>query len=211
MTTQSFINEIAPIIVATAKNRGYNFPSAIIAQAIIESAYGNSKLSSKFHNYFGLKAGSSWKGLVVTMTTKEEYKTGTITTIKDGFRCYGSMLDGVVGYFDFISTSRYANLKNATSSKDYLEKIKADGYATASKYVENCYKIVTQYNLTQYDFTVVDAGESQQTKYKKVTKTVVNNVIKGKYGNGEERKKKLTEAGYNYEEVQKAVNEALKK
>lgn len=209
MTTQQFINQIAPLIQQTAKNLGYNFPSAIIAQAVLESGSGNSKLASKYYNYFGLKAGSKWTGQVVTMSTKEEYKVGTITTIKDGFRVYKSMVDGVQGYFSFISASRYANLKQATSSKDYLEKIKADGYATSSTYVNNVYKIVTQYNLTQYD--AIKPVEVVNVTYKKVTKTIVNNVIKGKYGNGAERKQKLEALGYNYEEVQKAVNEALKK
>lgn len=207
MTTQAFINQIAPLITQTAKNKGYNFPSAIIAQAILESGSGNSKLASKYYNYFGLKAGSKWTGKVVTMSTKEEYKVGTVTTIKDGFRVFASMMDGVNGYFDFIGTSRYSNLKSATSPKDYLEKIKADGYATSSKYVDNVYKVVTQYNLTQYDAYQIE----EKPALRKVTKTVVKAVIAGKYGNGEERKKKLTEAGYDYAEVQKAVNAELKK
>lgn len=48
-------------------------------------------------------------------------------------------------------------------------------------------------------------------KVKKVTKAVVQAVIRGDYGNGAERVKKLTEAGYDAKAVQKAVNEALKK
>lgn len=39
---------------------------------------------------------------------------------------------------------------------------------------------------------------------------VVDDVIKGKYGNGQTRKKKLAEAGYDYAEVQKKVNERLR-
>lgn len=42
-----------------------------------------------------------------------------------------------------------------------------------------------------------------------VTK-IAKEVIQGKYGNGEERKQKLTELGYNYYEIQKKVNELLK-
>lgn len=48
------------------------------------------------------------------------------------------------------------------------------------------------------------------TKPKKVTKKVVDAVIAGEYGNGETRKKKLKEAGYDYRQVQDAVNERLK-
>ena len=39
--------------------------------------------------------------------------------------------------------------------------------------------------------------------------TIVNEVIQGKWGNGSERKQRLTEAGYNFSEVQKRVNEML--
>lgn len=40
---------------------------------------------------------------------------------------------------------------------------------------------------------------------------VARDVIKGKYGNGEQRKKNLTAKGYDYKAVQKRVNELLKK
>ena len=40
---------------------------------------------------------------------------------------------------------------------------------------------------------------------------IAKEVIRGNYGNGEERKKKLAAAGYNYEQVQKRVNEMLRK
>lgn len=43
-----------------------------------------------------------------------------------------------------------------------------------------------------------------------ITITLVKSVIAGFYGNGYERKKKLERLGYNYREVQKAVNEYLK-
>ena len=145
-----FVDEIAPIIQREAFARGYKFPSAIIAQAIHESAWGMSGLSAGYHNYFGLKCGSSWKGASVNMKTKEEYTSGLVT-IRDNFRVYADMEAGVVGYFDFIKMSRYSNLKNATSSLDYLQKIKADGYATGSNYAENCYKYVTTYNLIRFD------------------------------------------------------------
>ena len=39
--------------------------------------------------------------------------------------------------------------------------------------------------------------------------TIANEVIQGKWGNGSERKERLTKAGYNFSEVQKRVNEML--
>lgn len=148
---KQFIEIIAPIIQEEAKERGYKVCSAIIAQACIESGYNTSLLSMKYHNYFGMKCGSSWKGASVNLSTKEEYTQGTLTTIRDNFRAYSDMISGVKGYFDFISTNRYSNLKSATTAEEYLQRIKADGYATSSTYVNTCMSVVNRYNLTSYD------------------------------------------------------------
>lgn len=137
-----------------ASGYGIKVHSPIIAQAILESGWGKSKLAAAYHNYFGLKCGTKWTGKSVNMTTQEEYTAGTLTTIKDNFRVYDSMEEGVKGYFEFIQLSRYQNLKGITDPLKYLETIKADGYATSSNYVENNMNLVTQYGLTQYD--VVD-------------------------------------------------------
>lgn len=151
MAEKEFIAQIAPIVQKYCREYGYWVPSAIIAQACIESGYGKSTLSARYHNYFGMKCGTGWTGPSVNMSTKEEYSPGTLTTIRDNFRVYGSMDAGVKGYFDFIQYPRYANLKSATEPKQYLEYIKADGYATAVTYVNTCMRVVYQYDLTLYD------------------------------------------------------------
>lgn len=155
---KEFIEEIAPIIQKYAKKYGYKVCSPIIAQACLESAYGTSSLAYKYHNYFGLKCGSYWRGKSVNLQTKEEYTAGTLTTIRDNFRVYDSMDAGVKGYFEFIATTRYKNLKTATTPKQYLELIKADGYATSSTYVNNNMSLVSKYNLTKYDKEKKESG-----------------------------------------------------
>lgn len=52
---------------------------------------------------------------------------------------------------------------------------------------------------------------SKTTSSKKSVTTIAKEVIEGKWGNGEERKKKLKAAGYDYDAVQKEVNKQLKK
>lgn len=153
MTKQDFINNVIPVIVKVAKQKGYNYPSAIIAQAICESAWGTSGLSSKYYNFFGMKCGSSYKGKSVNMKTKEEYTPGTLTTISDNFRAYDTIEQGVNGYFDFIQMTRYQNLKQATSPEDYITKLKNDGWATSSTYITTLTNILNQNNLKQYDGT----------------------------------------------------------
>ena len=200
LTSQQFINKIAPIIVKEAQARGYKYPSAIIAQACLESSYGRSLLSSKYHNYFGMKCGSSWKGSKAVLKTKEEYVKGKLTAITASFRAYTTMQAGVAGYFDFINAPRYKNLKKAASAGNYCELIKACGYATSSRYFDMMKAIIKQFNLTCYD-----AG-TQKKSFDKI----VNNTMKGIYGNGEERRKKLAALGYDYDKVQEAVNKKLK-
>ena len=64
---------------------------------------------------------------------------------------FADMEGSVIGYFDFINTPNYANLKGVTDPKTYLENIKADGYATSLKYVENLMAVIEKYDLTKYD------------------------------------------------------------
>lgn len=148
---KEFINHIAPMMQAEARKRGYKIVSTAIAQAIIEGAAGTSLLARQYHNHWGLKCGKLWKGDSVNLKTKEEYKVGTLTTIKDNFRVYSDDAEGVRGYYDFISTSRYANLKTATTPKQYAEMLKADGYATSSTYVNTLVSTVSKYALEKYD------------------------------------------------------------
>ena len=209
MSRDKFIREVAPVIVRVATEKGYKYPSAIIAQAICESGWGDSKLASKYHNYFGLKCGSSWSGKSVNMTTKEEYKVGTITNIRDNFRVFDDFDDGIRGYFEFINTSRYKNLKGVKSPEEYVRRLKADGYATSSKYVDNIMRVIRDNKLTRFDRN----GDGDMKKEeltgkvlsgKEIIDILARRVVAGDYGTGADRKKKLGEL---YPIVQKRVNE----
>ena len=150
---KNFIQEIGSYIRREALARGYLVCSPIVAQATVESFKGQglSQLATKYHNYFGMKAGKSWKGKSICLRTGEEYSTGKITFINDSFRVYDNMEEGVKGYFVFISSARYANLKDARTPLEYLERIKADGYATSSTYVKNNMNRIALYGLQIYD------------------------------------------------------------
>ena len=210
MTNSEFIEKIADCVEKYAYLYGIEVHSPIIAQAILESGWGKSGLASKYHNYFGLKCGSSWKGKSVNMATKEEYKVGTLTNIRDNFRVYDSMEAGVKGYFEFINTKRYANLKGVTSPEEYVKRIKADGYATSSKYVNNIMRVIHDNKLTRFDRKKAGGKMKKEDLTGKVLSgdEIINilakRVIKGDYGVGAARKKKL---GVLYSIVQNRVNE----
>lgn len=113
--------------------------SPIIAQAILESGWGESRLAKDYHNYFGLKCGTKWQGKSVNLATWEEYEAGTAMVISDYFRVFDNMEEGVKGYFELLQLPRYQNLKGITEPGRYLETIWADGYATSSVYVQKNY------------------------------------------------------------------------
>ena len=146
----NFINHFIPLFQKESYKRGYSIISTPIAQTIIEGNWGRSTLA-KYHNHWGLKCGSSWKGQSINLKTKEEYTPGTLTTIKDNFRVYNSDEEGVKGYYDFISTKRYANLKLAKNYYEYANMLKQDGYATSSTYVKTLVDTVNKFNLFKYD------------------------------------------------------------
>ena len=152
-----FVKQIAFYVQKWAPQYGILVHSPIIAQAILESAWGKSTLASKYHNYFGLTCGTGWTGPSVNMQTWEEYTPGTKTNITQNFRVYASMDEGVKGYFDFIQYPRYNNLKGVRDPKTYTELIKKDGYATASNYVSAVMTLITQNNLTKYDTQKAEA------------------------------------------------------
>ena len=209
MTNNEFIEQIADCVDKYAYLYGIEVHSPIIAQAILESGWGKSGLASKYHNYFGLKCGSSWKGKSVNMATKEEYKVGTLTNIRDNFRVYDSMDAGIKGYFDFINTKRYANLKGVKSPEEYVRRIKADGYATSSKYVDSIMRVIRDNKLTRFDNKVGENMKKEELtgkvlSGKEIIDILAKRVIKGDYGTGADRKAKLGEL---YSIVQKRVNE----
>lgn len=218
MTHKEFIEVIAKYVIKYANDYGIKVHSPIIAQAILESGWGGSTLASKYNNFFGLKCGGSWKGKSVNMATKEEYTVGTLTDIRANFRVYDSIEDGVKGYFEFINYSRYSNLKGVTNPEEYCRLIKADGYATSSTYVTNLMRVIRDNNLTRFDGTQENvekenedmvSGEIVGTQLTgaEIIELLAKEVIKGRYGNGSERKQKLGEL---YPIIQKRVNELCK-
>lgn len=159
MGAEAFIEKIAYYVQQYGPQYDIRVVSPIIAQACIESAFGKSKLSAQYHNYFGLTCGTGWTGRSVSMKTWEEYTPGVKTDITQNFRVYDSMAAGVKGYFEFIQYPRYKNLKGVTDPQKYLELIKKDGYATAFNYVSANMVIIKQYGLTTYDSTAVSAPD----------------------------------------------------
>ena len=188
---------------------------AIVAQSCNECRYGASYLSTAGYNFFGMKAGSSWSGNVITIETREELPDGTIITITDDFRAYADFESGVLGYFQFIQSPRYQNLRDCTTPQEYLQTIKDDGWATSSSYVTNIMRVVNQIDYLVND-TPADSnpqppqppppyGNNPLHYSQKIE--VAYQVISGQWGDSDITiKKNLNEAGYDYNEILDTAN-----
>ena len=81
----------------------------------------------------------------------EQNKDGSYISTSMQWCKFADMEGSVIGYFDFINTPNYANLKGVTDPRTYLENIRSDGYATSLKYVDKVMAVIDKYNLIKYD------------------------------------------------------------
>ncbi|UWG09270.1 MAG: Mannosyl-glycoprotein endo-beta-N-acetylglucosaminidase [Bacteriophage sp.] len=153
MTKSEFIPTIAPLVQAENKKRGYPlFSSVVIAQAICESGWGQSKIMMKANAIFGIKATSSWKGKVYNANTQECYDGSTYTNITACFRAYNSLAESISDYFELIlGLSRYQGAINTSSPLECITAIKNGGYATSPTYINTIMSIINSNDLTKYD------------------------------------------------------------
>jgi len=146
--SQNFIESVAQGAI-NGWNKFGVLPSVTVAQAILESGWGQSGLSTQAHNLFGIKG--SYNGQYVTMQTREVYN-GQSYYIYDNFRKYANNSESVEDHGNFLySNSRYANLLGDQSYASVARKLQADGYATDPSYASSLIKLVEMYNLTQLD------------------------------------------------------------
>ncbi len=152
---QAYIQNIASYAKPVADANGL-FPSVMIAQAILESNWGTSTLSQyPYYNLFGIQG--SYNGNSVSMTTKE-YINGQFVTKVMPFRKYPSLSASFADNARVLKTTNFgagyfyaaAWRSNASS---YLQATAAltGKYATDPNYGNSLNKLISQYNLTQYD------------------------------------------------------------
>ena len=163
MSKDDFIKFIGEKANTDMKRSGI-LASVTLAQAILESGWGQSELSLNANNLFGMKAKlsgntwkSDWKGNCYSKVTKEEYKVGEITEVTAEFRAYDSIDESIKDHSDYLlgamngSKKRYEGLAGCVEYRDAVQLIKDGGYATDSAYVDKVCNIIEQYNLSLWD------------------------------------------------------------
>lgn len=109
MSQQNFYEKYAQL--AIDQQIKYGIPASItLQQMALESGHGKSDLAANYNNYFGVKAGSSWKGPTVMKVDDHNYP--------EAFRVYGSVEESVENHSKVLMASRYRNCFNY-SSTDY--------------------------------------------------------------------------------------------
>lgn len=157
ITSQEFIDKVSPEAIVTYK-KDKVFPSITIAQSILESGWGKTKLSTKANNLFGIKADSGWKGPYVTMETTEYTPAGQKIEIEANFRAYSNWQGSIDDHGEFLVVNSVYKDNGVFTAKDYIEQayaLKKAGYATDPNYAVSLIELINKYGLTKYDQAAV--------------------------------------------------------
>ncbi len=141
--------------LAIQQMKKYHIPASItLAQGLLESAAGQSRLATKAHNHFGIKVSSDWKGGY--MLFDDDAKN-------EKFRKYHKAADSYEDHSRFLQKPRYAALfkLSPTDYRGWARTLQKCGYATNPRYAESLISLIERYNLTQYD-----KGASKKSKSK---------------------------------------------
>lgn len=133
--------------VAQQEMRQYGIPASItLAQALLESNAGDSKLAVQSNNHFGIKCRSRCLGC-----TCRNYGDDTRY---DMFRVFESVAASFREHSELLTSSRYARLANyGTDYKKWAHGLKACGYATDKRYAYKLIKIIEELELDRFDET----------------------------------------------------------
>ena len=133
------------------------YASVMIAQAILESASGQSQLAqAPNYNLFGIKGTHNGKS--VSMVTQEDFGNGNLYATQAGFRVYENYEDSLTDYAKLIKegisgNSTFYSGVWKSNAKTYQEATKflTGRYATDTQYNKKLNGLIETYDLTEYD------------------------------------------------------------
>lgn len=142
--SQAYINRFSKIAILEMKKFG--IPASIsLAQGLVESRSGTSKLASRNNNHFGIKCFS------------KKCKTGHCTnfsddTHKDFFRKFTNPWESWRAHSLILAKGRYARLKQyGRNYRKWAQGLEQSGYATDRTYAEKLIGVIEKYNLQRFD------------------------------------------------------------
>jgi len=141
--SESYIDRFKNI--AISEMNGSGIPASItLAQGILESGNGNSRLAKEANNHFGIKCTTDWKG--ETILQDDDNKD-------DCFRVYKSPEESFKDHTEFLKRKRYAPLFELDKNdyRGWANGLKTAGYATNPRYAELLISLVERYDLSRFD------------------------------------------------------------
>lgn len=144
----------------------YKIPASItLAQGIIETNNGTSRLAVEGNNHFGIKCQKVWTG--PTMTHDDDAKG-------ECFRVYTSADESYRDHSLFLTTrERYKRLfsYDIKDYKSWAYGLKEAGYATNPSYPQMLIKHIEELKLYEYDFFGTSEGDLDTVKKDTTSKT----------------------------------------
>ena len=158
-TQQNFLSTIGGYARDIAKNNDL-YASVMIAQAILESGWGQSGLASApNYNLFGIKG--DYNGNSVRMDTLEDDGSGNYYAAKEPFRKYSNYGESLNDYASLLTGDNnpnswrykfyYGARVSATNSYQDATRHLTGRYATDTRYASKLNQLIQTYGLTQYD------------------------------------------------------------
>ena len=156
-STQDYINTYTKIAIEQEKQ--YGIPACItLAQGILESGSGRSRLATEANNHFGIKCHNDWKG-------KKIYKDDDKKN--ECFRVYDNAEQSYIDHSLFlVGKKRYAELfqLKITDYKGWAKGLKKAGYATNPKYPQLLIDIIELYDLANITQTYQEQEAQEENK-----------------------------------------------
>ncbi len=152
ITIEEYVNTYKEIAIKEMIRTGV--PASItLAQGIVETESGNSKLVKKSNNHFGIKCKETWTGPSVS---HDDDAPG------ECFRKYENPEQSYVDHSDFLRTRKHYNFLFGLDPADYKAwafGLKKAGYATNPAYPQMLIKYIEKYNLN--DYSLIALGKKQ--------------------------------------------------
>jgi flagellar protein FlgJ len=147
---QGFVQRMTPYALQASQETGVSAP-LMMGQAALESGWGKREIrfpdGSNSYNLFGIKADSSWKGKVVSVTTTEYYNGKPRKQVAN-FRAYDSYTQAFGDYAKFLNSNpRYAPVvQGGQGAPAAAQALQRAGYATDPNYAEKLVKVMSRIN-----------------------------------------------------------------
>lgn len=154
--------------VAMDHQKRFSIPSSItLAQGLLESGAGNSRLTKESNNHFGIKCHNGWTGPKVFHD--DDIKN-------DCFRSYNKADESYEDHSIFLSRNpRYSSLfaLNIRDYRSWAAGLQQAGYATDKSYANKLIKVIEDFQLYQYDNLVMAKADPKHSDHKSHSKKAV--------------------------------------